>query len=80
VVKSLGPTKILVYCKGVYLLVCTGVGDFRMLARVISEFCEGICGLREIDEEAYFLKEYCLIFVTRVGGHIVLWTQAFHSF
>ena len=56
-----------VYCKGVYLLVCAGVGDFRMLARVILEFCEGICGLREIDEEP-------------VGGHIVLWMQAFHSF
>ena len=55
-VKSLGPTKILVYCKGVYLLVCAGIGVFRMLARVISEFCEGICGLREIDEEALFSK------------------------
>ena len=67
-VKSLGLTKILVYCKGVYLLVCAGVGDFKMLARVISEFYEGICGLREIDEEALFSKRVLFDFCDPSGG------------
>ena len=80
VIKSLGPTRIFVYCNGVYFFVevaIDGVGVLTTLAKVILD--EGVWGLNDIDDEALFFseRESCWVFILYVLSRGPYWSLDF---